>query len=190
MALELKASVRDDASPTILRISVSAAGRRAFAAIGASMAQYIRDHLVAKDQTPNRLGGRRTHFYAAAAEATHWDAYPTEAVVSISKDGIRQRYLGGDIRPVNRKFLTVPIHPEAHGRAASEFGPELRMIALGGGRDGNTGGLLVMGDGPDAVALYVLKTLVRQAPDPTVLPTDADLQKEAVSAAEELALAP
>lgn len=157
--------------------------------MGASVAERIRRHLVERDQTPNKLGGRRTHFYAAAARQTFWTARDDEAEVTIAKDGIRQRLLGGVIRPVNAKALTIPISALSYGRRASEFGPELRLVKTGGGADGNTAGLLVLGTGINAQALYVLRTQVTQEADPSVLPEDDDLLAAAREGLDELRLA-
>lgn len=179
----------DTATPAIRRIAVNASGRRAYAAMAAAVAEQIRRHLVAKDRIPNQLGGRRTHFYSGAAQATHWYASERAGEISISQDGIRQRLLGGTIRPVHARALTVPVHPLGHGRRAAEFGAELRMVKLeGGGRDGRTVGLLVLGRGSDAPVIYVLRTEVTQDPDPSVLPTDEDMRAEAVSALAEITM--
>lgn len=179
----------DTATPAIRRLPIEAKSRRAYAAMGASVAELIRRHLVEKDQTPNQLGGRRTHFYAAAAQQTFWTAAEDHAEVTVAKDGIRQRLLGGTIRPVNAKALTIPIAAEAYGRRASEFGPELRLLKSNGGPDGNTVGVLVLGEGVNAQALYVLRTLVTQEADPSVLPEDDDLMAAAREGLEELRLA-
>jgi len=179
----------DTASPAVKQLRFQAHGRRAFAAMGASVAESIRRHLVQRDLIPNQLGGRRTHFFSSAARQTFWVAREDEAEVSIAKDGIRQRLLGGIIRPVRKKALTIPVSPEAYGRRASEFGSELRLVKLSGGADGQTAGLLVLGEGPHAPAMYVLRTQVHQAPDPSVLPADADLKAAAVAGLEELRLA-
>lgn len=180
----------DTATPAIRRLVVRASGRSAFAAMAASVANLIREHLVRKDQIPNRLGGTRTHFYAAAARGTNWTAGDNSAEVTIAKDGIRQRLLGGTIRPVNRKFLTVPVSPLAHGRTAAEFGAELRLVVFGGtASNANAFGMLVLGRGAVANVLYLLVRKVTQAPDPTVLPTDQEIADEALSALREAALA-
>lgn len=159
--------------------------------MAAAVAEQIRGHLVQKDQIPNALGGRRTHFYAAAAGQTFWTASATEAEVTIAKDGIRQRFLGGEIKPVNARALTVPVHPEAHGRRAAEFGPELRLVLFGGtASNPNAIGMLVLGKGATAPVYYLLVGSVSQDPDPTVLPSDDDMLSEAVGALKELVLEP
>ncbi|MBX3732588.1 MAG: hypothetical protein KF791_08345 [Verrucomicrobiae bacterium] len=178
----------DTATPAIRRIAVNASGRRAHAAMAAAVAEQIRRHLVAKDRVPNQLGGRRTHFYAAAAQATHWLASERVGEVSISQDGIRQRLLGGTIRPIHARALTVPVHPLGHGRRAAEFGAELRLVPLDGGRDGHTSGLLVLGSGADAPVIYVLRAQVEQEADPSVLPTDEEMLREATSALGEIVM--
>lgn len=178
----------DSATPAIRRIVVNASGRRAHAVMAAAVAEQIRRHLVAKDRVPNQLGGRRTHFYSGAAQATHWYASERMGEVSIAQDGIRQRLLGGTIRPVNARALTIPVHPLGHGRRASEFGGDLRLVVLDGGRDGRTTGLLVLGTGADAPIIYVLRTEVEQEPDPSVLPTDEAMLGEATSALGEIVM--
>lgn len=91
--------------------------------IGRAAANVFVSHLRGLDRTrPNRLGGRRTHFYLAAARGTSFQAVGDGIIVSISSVGIRQRYFGGTIRPrPGKKYLTVPAAAEAHGKTAREF---------------------------------------------------------------------
>jgi hypothetical protein len=181
---------KDTATPTLVWLSVAATGRQAFAGMAAAVAESIRQHLVARDQIPNRLGGRRTHFYAAAARSTFWTASNSEGTVHIAKDGFRQRYLGGTIKPVKAKALAIPVSPESHGRTPAEFGSELRLVILGGtAANSNTTALLVLGNEPTAPVLFILVKQVTQEADPTVLPDPEAMQAEAISALEEILLA-
>lgn len=181
----------DTATPAIRQIAVKASGRSAHVAMAASVAELIRRHLIQKDQVPNKLGGQRTHFYAAAAGQTFWTASANEAEVTVAKDGIRQRLLGGEIKPVKAKALTIPVNPLAYGRRAAEFGDELRLVIFGGtSPNPNRIGMLVLGADAQAPIYYILALKVTQGPDPSVLPTDDEMLTEAVGALKELALAP
>lgn len=141
-----------------------------------------RTHLRAKNaSSPNKLGGRRTHFYAAAARATSFALVgDSTVVVSIAQRGISQRYFGGRIVPVKAKLLAIPAHPLAHGKLPREF-PDLEMIFGAGGRPV---GLAQKPQGTRqfGVFLFRLTPFVDQKPDPTVLP-ELSAVGEAVSTA-------
>lgn len=87
-------------------------------------------HLREKNRTsPNKIGGKRTNYYAKAAEAVNFRLLSDDTViVSINHVGIALRYHGtgilpgGRLRPLSGTYLTLPATPEAHGRRAREFG--------------------------------------------------------------------
>lgn len=81
---------------------------------------------------PNKLGGKRTNFYALAAAATSFQFLENSGrggavEVSSSAIGLALRYHGtgglpgGVLRPLSGKYLTMPAAPEAHGKRAREF---------------------------------------------------------------------
>ena len=158
-------------------------GRRAHAAMAAGVAVAVQEHLRKKNQEPNKLRAPKTNFYSQARDATFFEADALRGTVYIAKDGIRQRFYGGPIVPVKAKALTIPVHPAAHGRTASEFGGELRFVAI---NRGNAVGLLVRGEDSAAPVLFVLVKRVEQQPDPSVLPSDADMQAAAIEGLREL----
>jgi hypothetical protein len=149
------------------------AGRAAFNLIVA--------HLRDRDRTPNRLGGDRTHYYSQAADGTHMESDAQEATVTVSHVGFRLRLEGGTVLPVNAGALTIPIHPDAHGRRAAEFPGLFRIRPKSSDSE-------FLADKPDPSdpdslrVLYVLRASVTQAADPSVMPADTDLS-EAVRAA-------
>jgi hypothetical protein len=82
----------------------------------------VQDHLGALDANrANQLGGKRTHFYAAAARGVSYATGSEGVDISIHQTGIAQRYFGGTIKPVNSKYLTIPADPESYGHRAGEF---------------------------------------------------------------------
>jgi hypothetical protein len=148
------------------------------------------DHLRELDTRGNRLGGQRTHFYGEAAANTTGQAEGDQVRVSINKQGIRQRFFGGTIKPVNRKFLTIPARAEAHGKTAREFN-NLRFAI-----DPELGPVLVEAERTDVdlqprrkklspvserarsaggAVMFLLRRSVTQRPDPEVVPSKEKL---------------
>lgn len=89
---------------------------------GRAVNNAIRKHLFARNAThPNSLGGKRTNFWSQAARSTSYQPTDDGAVVTISLLGFRLQYEGGVIRPVNTKYLAIPVIAEAHGMRPREF---------------------------------------------------------------------
>ncbi len=118
VSLEIKV-IRDTAGPALANLRSALTPQRMAAAVGPACAKLTQQHLL--DLGTNKKGWPTTNFYARAAKATNWAAAPEGVVVSINQIGVRQRYQGGPIRPVNAKYLTIPIDPEAYGKVASDF---------------------------------------------------------------------
>jgi hypothetical protein len=133
----------------------------------------------------NQLGGKSTRFYGRALRATTWKAQGGEVTVSIAGPlGIRQRFYGGTIKPrPGKKYLTIPVAPEAHGRSAGSFGGELEVIF---GQGGRPIGLARKAQGKRkfGVMLYRLVRSVTQRPDPTILPKPAETTRHINNAIE------
>jgi len=141
--------------------------------IGRAARNKIRAHLFALNSSrANRLGGKRTNFYAHAARSTHHRATSDGALVSINHVGIAQRRFGGTIRPRASKMLTIPAHPAAYGRRAREI-PGLKLVPF------KKAPALMKDD----TVYYWLARSVTQQPDPSVLPTESELHTEAARAA-------
>ena len=168
---------------------------------------YNRDH-------PNALGGRRTNFYAAAANSANYRLVGEDGVViSIPHQGLALRLFGtgglpgGVLKPVNAKFLTLPASPEAHGKRAREFSdlefgfafdPELgrmrpalvrkadSLLSLYRGR--RTQRPAVFGPGTSESSgepIFWLVRQVRQSGDRAVLPSDASYGEAMQAAGQE-----
>jgi hypothetical protein len=160
--------------------------------VGRSAVNTFREHFFGLNQSrPNKLGGRRTGFYAQAARSTSSVATETGAIVSVNKEGIRQRLNGGEIKPgPGRQWISIPAIASAHGKLAREFN-DLRFVLIraagnalaalkrvtGRTRErideaGNvTGGGEILG-----TVVYWLKKSVTQKPDASVLPYDELVQ--------------
>lgn len=181
MSIPLTTSVTDRATPVVLAISSAVKPAALRPIVGRSAMQTYRRHLFALNRSrPNALGGPRTNFYENAARGTQFQEVADGVIVSINQIGIRQRIVGGTIRPRTKKFLTIPVVPEAHGKRASEF-PGLvlmfdrngRPIGLGE-KDITQAGAIGGGRRTSAASgirmIFRLARSVTQQPDPTVVP--------------------
>lgn len=193
----IRINVQDTATPALRRLEAGIQPARLAPIIGRSARNATREHLFARDAQGNKLGGRRTHYYGQAARATNFTVEGDMVVVSIPQIGIRQRYYGGTIKPKTAKYLTIPVHPAAHGKRAREFGDLQFAIKPGIGpclvRPGgmkatrtkvqqrgrfrgedSTSSVLSTSYGADVVMYRLVRSVTQQA-DPSVLPTSEAL---------------
>ena len=160
--------------------------------VGRSAVNTFREHFFGLNQSrPNKLGGRRTGFYAQAARSTSSVATETGAIVSVNKEGIRQRLNGGEIKPgPGRQWISIPAIASAHGKLAREFN-DLRFVLIRSGGNALAALKRVTGHGRERIdsagnvtgggeilgaVVYWLKKSVTQKPDATVLPYDELIQ--------------
>lgn len=166
-------------------------GARLNVQIGRGVANLFRDHLFRLNgERANALGGPRTNFYSDAAKATHSEGNDTEATVTISQQGMRQRLYGGTIRARNKKYLTIPARAEAYGRGAREF-HDLHFVKLKNGtamlvageltgvsKKLNSDGTLRSRKGlEEGVVMFWLVPSVVQKADRSVLPSDFAIEE-------------
>jgi len=186
MGLEVRMTIVDP-TPYLLRTKRSLGEPGIRRVMGRAIGTSIRRHFTKLDSSrANRLGGKRTHFYANARRSVHQpELYGDGVRVVIDALGIAQRYYGGDIFPREANALTIPVHPEAYGHRAREFS-DLQYIPTHRG-DPYTLAILARPNEASAHGImevyYVLCSRVHQEPDPSVLPTDQELGKAAHDAA-------
>lgn len=176
MSLGLQITVTGEGIATPARVLSALRPAAINPVIGRAGSNAVVKHLRALNTArPNQLGGKRTNFYAGAARGTSYAVVSdTEVTVTVAQIGIRQRFFGGRIVPTGgRKFLTIPAAAEAHGKRAREFSDLEVVFGLGG----RPIGLARKAQGKRAFGtiLFRLVRSVTQRPDPTVLPTSADL---------------
>jgi len=184
-------NVNDGASDAIAEFAAGLQPEALNGVVGETGVRVYQDHLRTLERDrPNALGGSRTHFYANAARATNWRPVEGGVMISINHLGMAQRYYGGVIKPVRKKYLTEPAIAEAHGKTAAEF-PDLVLVfgrggepyalarrdnrALDRGAASGNGGAIGQRK-PEIV--FWLKKSVSQKPDPSVLPAEETVQDE------------
>jgi hypothetical protein len=195
MQLTTTTSVTDRATPLILEVVDAISPARVRPIVGRAVTTVVRRHFFGLDRSrPNVMGGTRTHFYADAARGTSWTVETDGVLISVAQVGIRQRIVGGTIRPKNgKKFLTIPARAEAYGKRASEFN-DLVLVRRGDHRFGEpfalarafrttlkiTGAATALALGERQVSrgeqeggeiMFWLKKSVTQQGDPSVAPS-------------------
>ena len=179
------------------------------ALVGArGVGNLVRQHLFDLDQSgANQLGVARTHFYAAAAESVH-EPVPdgSGASFTITKTGLAQRWLGGDIKAGvgtssatghPTKYLAIPARAEAYGKTPGEF-DDLVFVPRGNGkamliqalqttvnikhRKGANVSDYARSTG--GLVMFWLVTEVHQEADPNVMPSQADMEAAAAEHAD------
>jgi len=154
-------------------------GREIRNLVGYDIAEVTREHLYEKDKEPNKLGGKKTHFYRSAGDAVSHEVTNTGAAISINQQGIRQRLEGGVITPKTARALTIPINARAHGKRAREFENTFILDKSDSG-DPDTVGVLMQDTGGGRLdALFVLRRRAVQAPDPSVIPDQRTIYETA-----------
>lgn len=183
-----------------LRASLAADGVKA--AAGGGVRRLLQDHMRALDGArANQMGGKRSHFYAAAARSITYAIDSDGVTVSIHQPGIALHYYGGTVRPVNgSKYLTIPVDPEAYGKRAGEFSH--LSVQYGQTRGGGIRPMFLVEDTHTKVKvtkgrktgkvkvketlkagkiMYYLALSATMKPDPSVLPTDETINQSALA---------
>ncbi len=142
---------------------------------------------------PNKLG-KSTGFWADSVRSTVATATDNGCVISINKLGFRQRYYGGEIKPVNGKYLAIPARSEFYGARPREF-TNLRFLLFKSG----TAALVINEGGAEkitglnssrsaggqksagTVAFWLVKS-VNQTGNPNIIPSDAAITQTALDA--------
>jgi hypothetical protein len=166
--------------------------RAMLAASAGNVARRLRRHFAERDREGNKLGGRRTHFWAEIRNQTEVGAITDQdATVIIGSDKFAQKLHGGTLRAKRPwpgsglLLLTIPVDPRAYGRRASVTAREegLKLFFVGS----QAGGIIATrAQGSKSIeVLYACKPQVIQAPDPKALPPGDELEQAAIEGAED-----
>jgi hypothetical protein len=196
------AKVIDGATPSIRALMASLTPRRLNAAVGPAATKLTQNKLLSNP--PNKRGWPTTNFWPRAAKATNWAETPAGPVISINMIGMRQRFHGGEIKPVNAKALTIPVAAEAYGKTAADFAGQLKLVVIPGkgawlakqSFEERPGGRLkagrrqVQGPGTSTARqrlkfLFYLSKGVTQEAHPEIIPTTDEYGDAAIKAIKE-----
>lgn len=127
-------------------------------------------------------GRKKTRFSQRIAGGwTITSANGTTATISNSATGLAHKITGGTIR-AKRKFLTIPLIPQAHDRRAAQFAKDIGPLFAAKG--------VLMWKKPDGsiTPAYALKKSVTHKPWPGALPPDEDYINPFIAAATDVIL--
>jgi hypothetical protein len=121
--MSISISITDQVTETLRIMQEDMSGEEMKHSAGRGVRRLLMDYLRNLDASrPNKLGGKRTHYFADLARGVTYDVASDGAVAHITGMGVALHYYGGVIKPTGgRKFLTIPVDPEAYGRRAGEF---------------------------------------------------------------------
>ena len=202
-------------SITVIRDGITGklqAAMRSFSAVeianrvGPAVADMTRRHLARNGR--NKRGWPSTGFWEDASDNTFWHAAGDSVVIEVRKVGVRQRFKGGPIRPVEKRALAIPISPMSYGHPPSAF-PGLFLLVTKKGaylclqgelsvsdkelqdravarrrkrkakEAGRAFGNVWMRRAASLNFLYILSQGVDQRPAPEVLPTQEEYEARA-----------
>lgn len=188
-------NITDKARPAIAALKGGLQGSRINPGIGAAVKLLFQRHFLALP--PNKMGFPSTHFWAGAARATNFQVLADGVLLSVNQQGVRQRLMGGVIRPVKGKFLTIPANAEARGKRAREF-DNLRVVKFKSGRlalvEAEASEISISkadkkgkrfithtASRTGLVPFFWLVQFVNQQPDPGVIPTQQQIAETAMT---------
>jgi hypothetical protein len=151
----------------------------------------LRGHFAERDRAGNKLGGRRSHFWAQFAHATEvGQVTDRTADVDIGdpKHKLAHKISGGTIRAKTPwrgsgfLLLTIPVHPAAYGKRAKELKQDGLKLVFVGSAAGGVLGTFAKNAAEDEV-YYVCVPSVDQAADPQALPPGEEMEQAALEGA-------
>jgi len=138
MPVSISISIEDRATPELQALMARMEPAVVAEISGEEGVNRLQDHLRARDVTrANKMGGARTHFYAAAAASAHYRPTGDGVDLVISQLGLALRLMGsaglpgGAVQPSGRtstmtgkpiRHLALPARSEAYGKRPSDFG--------------------------------------------------------------------
>lgn len=187
--MSLSLSITDQVTPALEDIAALLSGEdpglREAAAAGA--AEHLRGHLEKRNDTPNKLGGKRTNYWNDVAASTFHEVKGSDMVIGVDHVGAALHYFGGTIEPKRAKLLTIPASPAAHGKRAGEFENLAPVFFNRNKPAAKTVGALIRDDAPEGEfdVMFWLSTSADIPEDKTVLPPENDLTRAIIRAAED-----
>ncbi len=146
---------------------------------GEAVADLVKENFQKRnDASKPEAGMPKSNYWDEVSQSTRVEIQGEHAVVTIDKEGAALHFYGGTVLPGNgKKALAIPKHPKTAGKRAAEFTGE--MFCVWG--KGDTYGMLVSCDVDTAGELmYLLIPKANIKPDPSVLPTEAEMLDAAI----------
>jgi hypothetical protein len=174
--------IADEATPTLRDLDEALQwkgridlGKRIAGRLETLTRDHIRKAAPARHKTVNRLGATPSHYYSRRADAVETRVNGTHRDVRLTVYGeiFQRTYRSVTVRPVKRKWLTIPAKAAAYNRRAGEISG-LQFIQL----KPNLAALIKPTEpGQPLDVWYWLKKGVILPQDRGLLPSDAEFHK-------------
>lgn len=182
--MNLRIDIKDNLTPRVVMLMRMLSGAKRVEMMrgaGVAVQELTREHIGNLKRKPGSWASQQkaptTGFYKEAAQEVASpaavSATSNEAVLTITSRGFSRAFRDVTVEPRTARALTIPIHPEAFGKRASDLWDRLEMFIPKGKRViyGVVGGVLT--------PLYVLVRRVVQKQDRSLLPSDEEFRREA-----------
>lgn len=114
---------RDTATPGLADLMAKTSPDRLARICRDPLRGFWRDHLKNYPRLPGKFAAfPPTGFGEEAADSVEAFAQDNGVLLRADKQGLRLRYKGGTIKPVNAKILCFGINPASYGRTPAELG--------------------------------------------------------------------
>lgn len=158
--------------------------------VGVAGERVLQDHFLKKDQTGNKRGFTRKHFWAGLAYmiGSSRGLSGDEAVLTIKDVAFNSRMFGGTIEPKRGKYLALPETDRAYQAGAPSEGVIADLFLVFRKKPGQPARAVALatGDKEDPVIQYWLVDEVTVDADPTALPEDDAFEDAAQEAIDDL----
>jgi len=185
--------IRDEVTPILQGLGLLAQSVRP--AIGAAVVELFQQNF--RSLPDNKQGWPTTNFWARAARSTNYDVAAEAININVDQQGVRQRLEGGEIRPVNKAWLTIPARAEAYGKRAGEFSGlhfvffrqghaalmENDSVDVSFGKQRKDGSRQVKQGAERSGVMFWLVKSVTQTANPAVIPSEQSITATAMETA-------
>lgn len=119
MSVTIHITMRDLASRGVDRLQDSFSPEKFAPVVGPGVKRLFQNNFLSLGK--NKKNWPTTNFWPRAAKATQWEPTPNGLQVVVDQIGVRQRFHGGEIKPVKAGALTIPISQKSYGKTAKAF---------------------------------------------------------------------
>ena len=179
MSLALNLTITDNVTPKIADLIARTQPAKLARVLRQPLETFWRQHLKKFPRLPGRFAAMPpTGFGEAASRSVHGTVLGDGVLLRADKQGLAQRYHGGEIKPVNKKFLCFGIKPESYGKTVWDFGYTPRQP----GETRRSG--FNFANRQRIRELFAFAKSVTQRPNPAVIPTQDELAEVSMAAIE------
>ena len=189
-SLNVNVAITGDSAAKLgmIRLGSTAQRKQAVADGGDAALDVIKGYYAAKGRpfwvnpalSTHGPGRRRTQWWRSTETGWFMKQQADSSSVSFENAtvGLAHKVTGGTIRAKQKKFLTIPVHPKAHGLDVKTFADTIAPLFA-------AKGMLMFADKKtgDVKAAYALKRSITQHPWPGALPPEASYLDAFVDAA-------